>query len=183
MSTLFKNKQATRRYAKKVLVKWGLAENGWTFKFNSNKSSVGLCRSHRRRNGRYVVAKTVELSEWWMMKQGLSEEQIKDTVLHEVAHALDIEDRGTSDHSWRWKEWAVKVGANPRRTCDVFPKESTKYRWYLVCSHCNEKYGYHRKPKDKKRACSKCCNKHNGGYYHRDFKLLTEKGELHPDNQ
>ena len=80
-----------------------LAAQGWTFKFASDKGTVGWCRHS---------SKTIEVSKYYLDSHP---DQIRDTILHEIAHALVGVNHG-HDHVWRMM--CIKVGANPSRTTD-----------------------------------------------------------------
>lgn len=43
------------------------------------------------------------------------EEVLLDTFLHELAHLVDMAERGRTDHGPRWKGWARHLGADPTR--------------------------------------------------------------------
>lgn len=43
------------------------------------------------------------------------EAEVGDTIRHEIAHALDCNTRGKSDHGPEWQKWANKLGAIPSR--------------------------------------------------------------------
>lgn len=90
----------------------------WSFKFNSRKRSAGLCSPSK---------KTIYVSKYLVdVECGLTD-TAKNTVLHEIAHALDFEIRGTSDHGPQWKKLCKIVGANPSRTVNVTINADYKY--------------------------------------------------------
>lgn len=115
-----------------------------------------------------------------LVKEGVDEDFGEDTVLHEVAHCLDYVERGESDHSFRWKENARRVGADPTRTCDL-PKNLKKLiaTYKRVCTHCDEvRSYYYKKPHSKRaKACGKCCDKHNNGKFSEKFILEVRENE------
>jgi predicted SprT family Zn-dependent metalloprotease len=80
-----------------------LIEQGWTFKFAKDKRTVGWCRHSQ---------KTIEVSKYYLDSHP---DEIKDTILHEIAHALVGPNHG---HDYVWRRMCVKIGANPRRTTD-----------------------------------------------------------------
>src|SRR4051794_12385578 len=89
------------RAARDLMLLFGLAD--WDFAWNWRKRALGLCRYRERR---------IELSRWFVKANG--EEMVRETVLHEIAHALAGEKAGHGD---RWKAMCVKVGCKPER-CD-----------------------------------------------------------------
>lgn len=75
-------------------------------KFTARKYPYGLCKN----NIRLIVI------DYRHVKTG-TEEMIKDTVLHEIAHALDKEYNGySSGHGRNWKRIAKRIGATPKAT-------------------------------------------------------------------
>lgn len=74
---------------------------------NGTKRALGQCY-------RYGNTPTeIRLSKHWMSH--LSEDKVRDTILHEIAHALTPGD----GHGYRWKAMCRKIGANPNRTADL----------------------------------------------------------------
>lgn len=92
----------------RTMGRWGLLELGWKFEFNKRRSALGLCRPHRR---------TIYLSTYYLDK--VSEVETMDTILHEIAHALEFVRHGTSGHGPKWKAICVEVGAKPLRLCSA----------------------------------------------------------------
>lgn len=80
------------------------------------------------------------------------ESEQKDTVLHEIAHALDFEERGTSDHGPRWKAIARRVGATPTRCgSSGLDFHERDYKYEIGCENGCWKRGAYRKGKRIKR--------------------------------
>lgn len=78
----------------------GLRAKGWRGAFNTRLSrTLGRC---------YYDRKLIELGSHYV--ENNSEELVKDTILHEIAHALAGPGTG---HGPVWKQWCVKVGAHP----------------------------------------------------------------------
>lgn len=139
-----------------------LEDAGWNFEFDRAKTRFG--RTH-------FSTKRVTVSAR-LLNNGLSYDQIEDTLRHEIAHALDYETRGTSDHGHIWKKWARRCGADPSRTGHLPDEVKPDYRWWLFCPECEEKVsGFYRKPKLNKlhRTCR--------------TKLELRKGPAHPDTK
>ena len=151
-------KTTLENLANTLLEKWGLDKKGWRFVWGSRKRSFGVCRGR---------AKTIELSTYLLPT--INDESAEDTIRHELAHALDIEERGTSDHSWKWKAWAIKVGADPTMTKshdheEVVAELATKSRYFLYCPD-GHTYPSHKKLKANrrsKRCCQKCYDEGKG---------------------
>jgi predicted SprT family Zn-dependent metalloprotease len=54
-----------------------MGPHGWGFAFNKQRRGMGLCR---------YATRTIELSIYLVDRNGL--EEVRDTILHEIAHAL-----------------------------------------------------------------------------------------------
>ena len=91
---------------------------------------MGLC---------HYVAKTIELSIHFVDHNG--PEEIRDTILHEIAHALVGAGHG---HNATWKKKCVEIGAKPQRCGQA---DMPQGRWRAACGGCGEVFHRHRKPK------------------------------------
>lgn len=101
-----------------------------------------------------------ECNEDWM---------IRDTILHEIAHALAGH---TAGHGPEWKRIAKKLGAIPRAHSKTGVTPEGKY--VVTCQNCGY-IGYRmRRPKGAL-ACAACCNKFNRGRFSRLFELVVEQ--------
>lgn len=133
-----------------------LSRKGWTFEFNTRKRAAGLCNWGN---------KTIYISKW-LLGQNLNKAlEFENTLRHELAHALDFEMRGKSDHSRVWKAVAREVLCTAERcyTSDqISVTATTKYT--LICDTCGTKKPSHKKKK-RLSACGSCCREHNYGRY------------------
>jgi len=163
-------------YRNKSAVKINLKDLGWRIGFNNRKGSAGICKSRGRRNALgdiELYGKKIELSMHFL-KQNLEEgkgTEWEEVIRHELAHAVDTEMRGTSDHSRTWKAVAHAMLSNGRRTFSSNELKDEKLSKYtLVCGSCGTKKASHKKKK-RISACGKCCREHNGGKYTEKFAL------------
>ena len=128
--------------------------NGWSFIFNNRKKSFGLCSFNK---------KTIELSLNFVYS--MTENAIKDTIIHEIAHALTP----GHGHDYIWKRKCVELGGDGKRCGDynkfdggkktqdeVYSKIS---KYTLTCPCCGNKIYLNRKPKR-----SYSCGNHGVGY-------------------
>lgn len=94
--------------------------NDWTFVFDSAVRRFGCC---------FYKVKKISLSR--KLVELNSVEQVKDVILHEIAHALAPSDAG---HGLIWKKLATSVGAKCERTYDDKVITSPK-KYKAVCSN------------------------------------------------
>jgi predicted SprT family Zn-dependent metalloprotease len=139
-----KRLSAVRRFALELLGRHVLP--GWSFGFNRRKRSLGLCFHHR---------KAVELSVHLVERNG--PEEVLDTLLHEIAHALVGPGHG---HDAVWRRKCVEVGARPKRCGDADMPEGP---WRAQCPRCGKRYDRHRKPKRLKSWFCPSCGPVLGG--------------------
>lgn len=128
---------------------WPIEE--WEVEFNDDINKIlGRARCHSR---------VIELSSEAFIENEdkISKETLIDIVLHEVAHALDFEDRGTSGHDEAWKDWARRVGADPTRETSL-PEEAVKAmaNWKRECPECGWTSHYSGKPRKEEAYCPDC---------------------------
>jgi predicted SprT family Zn-dependent metalloprotease len=144
-----------RSFARKHLQKWDLG--GFDIVFNGRmKRAIGRCKYRKRE---------IHLSSAYFVdhEEKINTELLKDVVLHEISHALDFKRRRTSDHSWRWKEVAREVGADPTRLAEM-PSEVIRKvaTWKRECPKCGWEKFYHSKPHSKRdKVCPECHNKYD----------------------
>ena len=117
-----------RNLALRLMGQFGLQD--WTFVFNKRKRALGLCR---------YTTKTIELSIF--LVDGNSDEEVRDTLLHEIAHALVGPGHG---HDSVWKVKCAEVGARPERCGEA---EMPEGRWKASCPACGTAFTRHRRPK------------------------------------
>jgi predicted SprT family Zn-dependent metalloprotease len=120
--------EVVRQLALERMAAHGLHE--WSFGFNRRKRTLGVCFFHRR---------TIELSMPFVERNGPDE--IRDTVLHEIAHALVGPGHG---HDAVWKRKCLEVGAKPVRCGQAEMPEGC---WQARCKGCGQRFHWHRKPK------------------------------------
>jgi predicted SprT family Zn-dependent metalloprotease len=118
----------------------------WEFGFNRRKRALGLCR---------YDARAIELSVYLINRNEM--EEVRDTILHELAHALVGPDHG---HDTVWRAKAVEVGARPQRCGQA---DMPAGRWRAQCGGCGEAFSRHRKPRRLTGWYCRGCGPQRGG--------------------
>jgi predicted SprT family Zn-dependent metalloprotease len=95
------NYQQVSLKAFELMRKYGLW--GWEFGFSKRKRAVGDCHYGKKKI-------RFSLNYMW-----LSPKEKLDTILHEIAHALDWIRNRNWGHSKSWKKICVEIGARPER--------------------------------------------------------------------
>lgn len=117
----------------------------WGFAWNRRKTAMGLCRYEDKR---------IELSGYFVARNSVQE--IHDTILHEIAHALVGPTHG---HDEVWQAKCLEIGAVPRRCGQA---DMPKGRYRATCPGCSRSFHRHRRPTRGKYFC-RPCGPQNGG--------------------
>jgi predicted SprT family Zn-dependent metalloprotease len=117
--------------AKDCLIHHGLAQQGWIVAWNNRKRSMGRC---------VYRTKSIELSR--PVAALNNEDEMLDTVLHEIAHALAGYE---ANHNRTWKICAMSVGARPQH-CGGSKVIHVPGKFQAVCPACSKTFNRHRKP-------------------------------------
>jgi predicted SprT family Zn-dependent metalloprotease len=142
------NLHDARCLAHDLMHQHGLA--GWSFAFDRARRRFGLCQF---RGKRITLSRPLTLLN--------TEDQVRDTILHEIAHALTPGD----GHGAKWKATCRRVGAKPKRcftdtevvsplqkparyqigcvTCDWWADRRRLTARKLVCRTCRSEIVYH----------------------------------------
>ena len=155
-----------------------LQATGWRFKFDHARTRLGCCTYAPGRRGK-AERKVISISKPFAVAYGWK--VMEDVVRHEVAHAMDVDERSRTDHGDVWKAWAVRCGADPTR---LYEGENIRLpaKYVAVCPVCRDRSPYYRKPR-RPGACAACCKRHNGGLYDPRFRLTFYTAEEAPAEQ
>ena len=150
------------RLARSEMDKYELKD--WKFEFDRAKSRFGLCS---------FTNKTISLST--SLTELNSEDEVKQTILHEIAHALIDKAHG---HNMVWRRKAIEIGHSGERCYSRKNVTTPPYVFTATCSECNDITYRRRCPKNV--ACGKCCRKYNDGKFLAKYKLTYTK--INKDN-
>lgn len=126
--------------AAELMYKFDLYQHGWRFKFDNSVKRFGVCRYRRK-----IIGISIPLSSI----NGI--DQVKDTILHEIAHAIAGNSAG---HGQRWKDVCIAIGAKPERCYDSHSIETPTLRYYAICGGCGKEWQRAKKvDENRKRSC------------------------------
>ena len=109
----------------------------------------------------------------------LAPDEVKSTLLHELAHLVAYARAGRkriNAHGVEWRQACADLGIPRERATHSLPLpgRTMQKKWRYACPACGE--GFDRVRKMKRYAgCYTCCKNHNGGYYHKKFRFVETK--------
>ena len=106
----------------------------------------------------------------------ISKEEVRRTLLHELAHLVAYERYGKrriQAHGLEWQQACSDLGIPGEKATHrlALPSRSMKRRWRYQCPSCETSFDRVRRYKGRV-ACYECCRSVNGGDYHESFRLL-----------
>ena len=129
--------QAAYTMAREMLNSHGLHE--WDLAYDRARRRAGLTN---------FTTGTISLSR--PLTQLFSEEDVRETVLHEIAHALVGPGH---NHDALWKREAARIGATPRALLSGGPQVPARYIGHCPNGHVIMRHRIRRNPV----SCAKCC--------------------------
>ena len=152
------NLEDAENLARRLMDEHGLIAQGWRFAFDRAARRFGQC-SYKR--------KTISLSQPLTLLNEPT--KVRNTILHEIAHALLPKSAG---HSLAWRSLAVSIGCDGQRLHSAI----TAPKWLATCPACGHQGKYHRRRKSL--ACGRCCK----GVYDPQFKFTWHPIETEPQS-
>lgn len=135
------------KIARELIALHGL--RSWSFQFD---------RARRRAGATHFQKQLITLSPYFM--ENFSEAEVRDTILHEIAHALAGPGAG---HGPKWKKICQEIGANPvARLKSNAAQHGVDSPWKGICPNGHE-FSRFRKP-TRESSCSICSRKFNPNY-------------------
>lgn len=98
----------------------------WSVSFDNANRRAGICRLGEQRisiSKKHVTNNSIDV--------------VRDTILHEFAHAIAYEEYGEKGHGARWKSIAKQIGATPKAT-GLFNLPEAPWMLVHLCPHSNE---------------------------------------------
>lgn len=122
------NLQEAKALAIELMNKYELIANRWYFEFDNSVKRFGCCNFRDKR---------ISLSK--QLVERAPYDAVKDTILHEIAHALAGRGQG---HNIVWKRVCVSIGAKPQRCYDSKESgiEPIELKWSATCDACGTVY-------------------------------------------
>lgn len=137
----------------------------WKFELDGGKRRFGMCDHNFR---------TIRLSRH--MAKLNDEDNVKDTLLHEIAHALVGSKAG---HGPIWKAKCIEIGCRPKRcysTSDGVKEVQGKFVYRCPGANCHREIRHHRQLR-RMYACNRCCKKYNNGKFTEQYRLYLTRTE------
>lgn len=110
--------------AHNLMAQHGLIAKGWRFEFDNARKRGGQCRHTHQ-----AISLSRYLAPSW------SEDEVRNTLLHEIAHALVGPGQG---HGAVWQAKARSIGCTGART---HSNATVPGRYVALCDHCNIEVG------------------------------------------
>ena len=126
---------------------FNLNELNWSFKgYTKSLRALGTC---------HCGFKVISLSE--KLTEMRTKDEVADTILHEIAHAIDFEIRGTTNHDYIWKHVAHQIGYKGGTTTKIDKSITVQIKkWVAICPTHGIIGGFTRKVSVDTKRCRRC---------------------------
>lgn len=130
----------------------------WVFKFDHAKRRFGSCN--------YTLKQITLSKHLTELNEPL---QVRETLLHEIAHALTPGDH----HGKNWQKKCLELGIEPERCYKREEVTQPKPKYILLCQNCNLQVPRLRKS-NKTFVCRSCCQRFNKGRLSKKYQLVWQ---------
>lgn len=136
----------------------GLLQKSWRFSYDFAKRRFGYCNYQKR-----AITISAELAS----RNGY--EQVRDVILHEIAHALTP----GAKHGPVWQTKAAEIGCKPERYYSRDEVTQPERTVIYTCPNCKREIKrFRRSARMDRSACYNCCHLHNNGKFHAEFRFV-----------
>jgi len=142
---LFMNLTVANVMAAELMQKHDLIKKGWKFQFDRSKRRFGVCR-----HGKKIIGLSRDLT---LLNDV---DKVKDTILHEIAHAIAGFKAG---HGEEWKRICILIGAKPERCYSSDVVKTPELKYYAKCGACGS---VHQKARIVRKNCKRSCKCQRG---------------------
>jgi predicted SprT family Zn-dependent metalloprotease len=139
------NLSTAQSLAISLMKKHNIWQQGWSFEFDNAFRRFGVCRYRNKIIG--LSSRLVTLN---------NEEKVKDTILHEIAHAIAGHRAG---HGIEWKNVCTNIGAKPERCYSSLDTNMPLQKYTAVCGGCGVT---HQKSRIKNKLIRRACKCQSG---------------------
>ncbi len=143
-----------KRMAQDIMLEHGL--HNWTVTIDRAKRRFGQCR---------YATKQISLSE--PLTRVNTEDHVRQTVLHEVAHALVGPGHG---HDAIWKSQARRIGV--KHAASRSAGEAAPAPIKGTCPNCGGEFGRHRRPSGDRYCGKPQCKRAGGSTYTAENRIV-----------
>ena len=137
------------KLAKYLMKQWEVGDE-WKFVWSNGKRQLG--GAVQSKPGAKRFRRELRMSRHLVRHN--DEDEVRDTILHEIAHIKAGHEAG---HGPLWKRWARTVGAKPVRCADAAEIKMPQAKYIVVCTVCSKTTSkVHRRVRLARRYCRHC---------------------------
>ncbi len=133
----------------------------WTMVIKRTKVSFGTC---------YYCPKVIALSQYLVKLNEV--EQVRNTILHEIAHALV--GRG-HNHDHVWRRQFIAMGGDGKRCYNSKNTNTPKPNFIGMCPNGHTSNRYRLTTRAYTMACAKCCNAYSDGKFDPTYRFTWKR--------
>ncbi len=141
-------------YTEKLLTEWKHLKSKWNLK----KWQIKLSRSRKQLGYCNCSTKTIYISTEFMRLNPFY--IIRETLLHETAHAIQYQKSGITNHGKEWKKIAKQLGCSTKRCISIENLKMPKGKYIGKCPVCGMETHFYRKIR-RRYSCGKCSKSYN----------------------